>query len=139
MLISLATLLATLFSIFRSRAAVQLENLALRHQIGVLRRSARERPKLTSGDLSLARIKSAFEMSNIQRGLVTCYMDDISAVAEFWRRTGDRCRERFTIKSWCLRRRDSATRERTPPGPSNRAKVAIKWMNRTNRLRIAES
>jgi hypothetical protein len=50
MLISLATLLATLFSIFRSRAAVQLENLALRHQIGVLRRSARERPKLTSGD-----------------------------------------------------------------------------------------
>src|SRR2546421_10150989 len=109
MLISLATLLATLFSIFRSRAAVQLENLALRHQIGVLRRSARERPKLTSGDLSLARIKSAFEMSNIQRGLVTCYMDDISAVAEFWRRTGDRCRERFTIKSWCLRRRDSAT------------------------------
>ncbi|PYU83825.1 MAG: hypothetical protein DMG50_06745 [Acidobacteria bacterium] len=50
MLISLATLLATLFSIVRSRAAVQLENLALRHQIGVLRRSAREGPKLTSGD-----------------------------------------------------------------------------------------
>jgi len=50
MLISLATLLATLFSIFRSRAALQLENLALRHQIGVLRRSARKRPKLTSGD-----------------------------------------------------------------------------------------
>jgi len=31
---------------------------------------------------------------------------------------GDRCRDRFTIKSWCLRIRDSATRERTPPGPS---------------------
>src|SRR6202790_672700 len=50
MIISLATLLATLFSIFRSRAALQLENLALRHQIGVLKRSARKRPKLTSVD-----------------------------------------------------------------------------------------
>src|SRR3979490_1064801 len=50
MLISLTTLLATLSSIFRSRAALELENLALRHQIGVLQRSARKRPKLTSGD-----------------------------------------------------------------------------------------
>jgi hypothetical protein len=36
MVISLTTLLATLSSIFRSRAALELENLALRHQIGVL-------------------------------------------------------------------------------------------------------
>ena len=50
MLISLTTLLATLRSIFRSRAALELENLALRHQIGVLQRSARKRPKLTAGD-----------------------------------------------------------------------------------------
>src|SRR5438874_11112290 len=48
--ISLTTLLATLSSIFRSRAALGLENLALRHQVGVLQRSARKRPKLTSGD-----------------------------------------------------------------------------------------
>ena len=48
--ISLTTLFATLSSILLSRAALQLENLALRHQIGVLRRSARKRPKLTSGD-----------------------------------------------------------------------------------------
>jgi hypothetical protein len=47
--ISLTTLLATLWSIFRSRAALQLENLALRHQIGVLHRSAAKRPKFTSG------------------------------------------------------------------------------------------
>jgi hypothetical protein len=33
-----------------SRAALELENLALRHQIGVLQRSAAKRPKLTSGD-----------------------------------------------------------------------------------------
>jgi len=50
MLISLTTLFATLSSIFRSRAALQLENLALRHQVGVLQRSARKRPKLTTGD-----------------------------------------------------------------------------------------
>jgi putative transposase len=50
MLISLTTLLATLSSIFRSRAALQLENLALRHQIGVLQRSRRRRPKLTPAD-----------------------------------------------------------------------------------------
>jgi hypothetical protein len=38
MLISLTTLLATLSSIFRSRAALEFENLALRHQIGVVLR-----------------------------------------------------------------------------------------------------
>src|SRR6266850_1676261 len=50
MLISLTTLFATLSSVFRSRAALQLENLALRHQIGVLQRSARKRLRLTPGD-----------------------------------------------------------------------------------------
>ena len=50
MLIFLATFLATLSSMWRSRAALELENLALRHQIGVLRRSARKRPKLTPLD-----------------------------------------------------------------------------------------
>jgi putative transposase len=46
MLIFLATFLATVSSIVRSRTALELENLALRHQIGVLQRSARKRPKL---------------------------------------------------------------------------------------------
>jgi putative transposase len=50
MLISLTTLLANLSSIFHSRAALQMENLALRHQIGVLQRSSRKRPKLTPLD-----------------------------------------------------------------------------------------
>jgi hypothetical protein len=49
MLISLTTLLTNLPSIFCSRAAPELENLALRHQIGVLQRSIRNRPKLTLG------------------------------------------------------------------------------------------
>jgi transposase InsO family protein len=50
MLIPLAALLVTLRSIARSRLDLQLENLALRHQINALRRSAKKRPKLTSGD-----------------------------------------------------------------------------------------
>jgi putative transposase len=50
MLNVLSTLLAALRSILRSRAALELENLALRHQIGVLRRSAKRRAKLTPLD-----------------------------------------------------------------------------------------
>jgi putative transposase len=48
--VSLTMFLATLSSIFRSRAALQLENLALRHQIGVLQRSTKRRPRLTPVD-----------------------------------------------------------------------------------------
>jgi putative transposase len=50
MLIFLTTLLASLAAIFRSRASLGLENLALRHPIGVLHRSAAKRSKWTSGD-----------------------------------------------------------------------------------------
>src|SRR5215469_7118176 len=46
MLVFLTTLLAVLPSILRSRAALNFENLALRHQIGVLQRSAAKRPKI---------------------------------------------------------------------------------------------
>src|SRR5436190_2643395 len=49
MLIFLTTLLTSLASIFRSRASLGLENLALRHQIGVLHRSAGKRPKIDRG------------------------------------------------------------------------------------------
>jgi hypothetical protein len=48
--IFLTTLLASVRSIFQSRAALELENLALRHPIAVLRRSAAKRLKLTSAD-----------------------------------------------------------------------------------------
>jgi len=43
-------MLATLASILRSRAALEREILALRHQIGVLQRPAAKRPKLTSAE-----------------------------------------------------------------------------------------
>ena len=58
--ISLAVLLAALRSVVRSRAELELENLALRQQINVLRRSLKKRPKLSSGDrlfwVSLSRL-----------------------------------------------------------------------------------
>src|SRR5258706_2708403 len=50
MLILLSAVFSTLCSMFRSRATLELEHIALRHQIGVLKRSARKRPKLTAVD-----------------------------------------------------------------------------------------
>jgi putative transposase len=45
----LSALSAAVFASFRSRAALQLEILALRHQLGVLQRAVK-RPKLTPAD-----------------------------------------------------------------------------------------
>src|ERR1700686_5034501 len=42
--------IAFLSSLFRTRAALHLEILALRHQLGVLQRSAKKRPNLTVPD-----------------------------------------------------------------------------------------
>ena len=57
---SLVALLVLLRSLIRSRVDLQLENLALRHQIGVLQRSVKNRTKLTPMDrllwVSLSRI-----------------------------------------------------------------------------------
>jgi hypothetical protein len=53
-------LLTALLASFRSRAALQLEILALRHQLGVLQRSMK-RPKLTAADRFLwARLSSTW-------------------------------------------------------------------------------
>jgi hypothetical protein len=50
----------------------------------------------------------------------------------------DRFRERLRIRSWCLTSTDSATTERAPPGPANRATVARRCRNRTARSRTAQ-
>jgi hypothetical protein len=50
MLSVLSLFLTALYLVFRSRFALQVEILALRHQIGVLQRSAKKRPKLTVAD-----------------------------------------------------------------------------------------
>jgi len=46
----LSLALALLSSVLKSRAALQLENVALRHQIGVLQRSAKKRLPLNNAD-----------------------------------------------------------------------------------------
>jgi hypothetical protein len=46
----LGMLLAAVSSLLKTRAALQLENVALRHQIGVLQRSVKKRPRLTASD-----------------------------------------------------------------------------------------
>ena len=48
----LSALLASTLSVFRTRAALQLEILALRHQLGVLQRSVKK-PKLNRFDRCL--------------------------------------------------------------------------------------
>jgi hypothetical protein len=52
-------LAAVFMAFFRHRAALQLEILALRHQLGVLQRSVK-RPKLTAADRFLWAWLSAF-------------------------------------------------------------------------------
>ena len=46
----LSTVLALFGSAFRSRATVEVENFALRHQLNVLKRSVKQRPKWTPAD-----------------------------------------------------------------------------------------
>jgi len=46
----LSALAAAVSSLLKSQASLQLENLVLRHQIGVLQRSAKKRPRLTAAD-----------------------------------------------------------------------------------------
>jgi hypothetical protein len=47
---SLVALLVLLRPVVRSRVDLQVENLALRHQIGVLQRSLKRRPKISAMD-----------------------------------------------------------------------------------------
>jgi len=53
MLNLLSAFFSALYSAFRTRAALQVEILALRHQLGVLQRSAKKRPRLTAADRCL--------------------------------------------------------------------------------------
>ena len=46
----LAFFLAGVSSVLTTRAALQLENVALRHQIAALQRSAKKRPRLQAAD-----------------------------------------------------------------------------------------
>ena len=65
----MSALLAAVFVSFRSRASLQLEILALRHQLGALPRSVK-RPKLTGGGSLVKRVlddKEAVQQLKCQR------------------------------------------------------------------------
>src|SRR6267154_2338024 len=134
-------LLFSLRDCFRARAALQAEILALRHQLLVLQRSSRgHRLCLGCADRVLWVLRRLQYNCRTKRTSWThheCHPAGKNAVPRA-DRLGDRCRERFTIRSWCLRRSDSAARERTPPGPSSLAGVARKWIKRTTRWRMEE-
>jgi putative transposase len=78
----------------RSRATLQVENLALRRQIGVLRRSARTRPKLTSGD-RLLRVWLSRVWSDWRSALAIVQPETVIA----WHRAGFRL-----FWTWKMRR-----------------------------------
>src|SRR5205807_7927955 len=103
MLIFVAAFLPTVFSIFRSRAALELENLALRHQIGVLQRSARKRPRLTPVD----RVLYVFlVLAHDRRRILHCNVT-AHPTAEW---TGQQLREAFPfdqLPRYLLRDRDA--------------------------------
>jgi putative transposase len=82
-------------SIFPSRAALELENLALRHPIAVLRRSAAERLKWTSADRLLWICLSAFACSGPGR-CDTANRDDLSFRARSESLIRKMCRENPT-------------------------------------------
>src|SRR5271167_977507 len=87
MLLSLTSVLATLGLICRSRAALELENLSLRHQIGVLQRSARTRPILTAGGppvlglsvppLARLALGAGHRQARDGRGLASCRLSPV--------------------------------------------------------------
>ena len=83
MLVFLTTFLAILPSILRSRAALELENLALRHQIGVLQRSAAKRLKLTSGDRLLWICLSRWQRAYVERVIGSIRRERLDHVIAF--------------------------------------------------------
>ncbi len=56
MLTLVRSIVSVLASRFRSRAVLELENLALRHQLNVLRRQQPGRPRLSSIDRLLPKV-----------------------------------------------------------------------------------
>src|SRR5437868_13327943 len=77
-----SALFGSLLASFRTRAALQLEILALRHQIGVLQRSVK-RPKLTAAD----RFLWAW-LSSVWNGWESCVSIVKAATVIGWQRKG---------------------------------------------------
>src|SRR5207247_3506070 len=109
----------SLLSVFRSRAALQVEILALRHQIGVLRRAAKRRPKLTVADrLFWAWLSGAW--ADWRSALVIVKPETVIA----WHRKGFRL-----FWTWKVRRGDPGR-----PAVAKNVRDLIRKMSRENPL-----
>ena len=119
MLNVLSAFFAVLSSVFRNHVALQVEILALRHQIGVLRRSAKKRPKLTVADrVFWAWLSGAW--ANWRSALVIVKPETVIA----WHRKGFRL-------FWTWKVRHGTTGR---PAVSQEVRDLIRTMSRANRL-----
>ena len=111
--------LTVLRSAFRARAAVELENVALRHQLNVLKRSITQRPKLTQADrvlwIVLARIWKDWRSA-------LAIVQPATVIA--WHRKGFRL-----FWTWKVRRGHVGR-----PGVSREVRELIRRMSRENPL-----
>jgi hypothetical protein len=115
----LPVLAAALSSLLKSRASLQLENLALRHPIGVLQRSTKKRPRLTVADRLLWAWLSGV-WADWRSALAIVKPETVMA----WHRKGFRL---FWI--WKLRRRQPGR-----PPVSRETRELIRKMSRENPL-----
>jgi hypothetical protein len=138
-------------SILRSRAAVELENLALHHQIGVLQRSAAKRPKLTSGDrlfwICLSRLWCDWRSTLAIVKPETVVAWHRAAFRRFWTRKARRglprrplisCEARDLIRKMCGRipfgaHRGSMANCSNSASTSRKAALANTWSGETTR------
>ena len=118
-LAALHVLAAVASTACRSRAALQLENLALRHQLGVLRRSVK-RPKLIAPDRFLWAVLSAV-WNNWRSALVIVKPETVIA----WHRRGFRL-----FWTWKVRHGQPSGR----PGVPKDVRQLIRTMSRQNPL-----
>ena len=115
----LTILLNILRSAFRSRAAVELENFALRHQLNVLKRSVKQRPKLMPTDRLLWVVLSRV-WGDWRSALVIVHPETVIA----WHRKGFRL-----FWTWKVRRGQPGR-----PAVSREVRDLIRRMSRENPL-----
>jgi len=114
----ISALLATLASVCRTRAALEWEILALRHQLGVLQRSSRTRPRLTPAD----RILWAW-LSRLWADWPTALVIVKPETVVAWHRKGFRL-------FWTWKSRRHAGRPTVPPD----VRTLIRTMSKANPL-----
>ena len=150
----LRSVVRTLCVSLRTRADLQLEILALRHQLVLTKKAVLVAAVDVAVDHGYAsgrwqcfclsscpceRGRSRARRSGSKSSRYGSRAQTLAIRRSLSRRHGDRFLERLRIISCCFRSSDSATTARTPPGPASRATVASTCQRRTVRSRTAQS